>query len=98
MLSVLVTSRTTLFCFVFYSFFVIDLACGQFTTVINVPPDTAPSSIESDTQLNLFEEGVIGSFCFSLGHRSAQAGVSRSISPAARSVCATSTRWFSVTR
>ena len=33
---------------------------AQFTTVINVPPDVAPSSIDSDTQLNLFDGGTIG--------------------------------------
>jgi PEP-CTERM motif len=31
------------------------------TTIINVPPDPAPSSIGSDTQLNLFDIGLIGS-------------------------------------
>ena len=30
-------------------------AFGQFTTVINVPPELAPEEIGSDTQLNLFE-------------------------------------------
>ncbi len=30
-----------------------------FTTVINVPPDTAPGEIGSDTQLNLYDGGVI---------------------------------------
>lgn len=32
-----------------------------FTTVINVPPDIAPGSIGSDTQLNLFDGGTIDS-------------------------------------
>ena len=36
-------------------------AFGQFTTVINVPPDPAPSSIGSDTQLNLFDGGTLPS-------------------------------------
>ena len=31
-----------------------------FTTIINVPPDIAPSSIASDTQLNLSDGGVLG--------------------------------------
>ncbi len=37
--------------------------CGvvhaQFTTVINVPPDVAPDSIGSDTQLNLMDGGML---------------------------------------
>ncbi len=37
-------------------------ASAQFTTIFNVPPDIAPGSIGSDTQLNLNETGVIGSF------------------------------------
>jgi hypothetical protein len=36
-------------------------ARAQFTTVINVPPDVAPNSIGSNTQLNLFDGGSIGS-------------------------------------
>ncbi len=32
---------------------------GQFTTVINVPPEVAPESIDSDTQLNLMDGGVL---------------------------------------
>lgn len=36
-------------------------ANAQFTTVINVPPDVAPSLIGADTQLNLFEGGSISS-------------------------------------
>lgn len=38
----------------------IRTAQGQFTIVINVPPEFAPSSIFSDTQLNVFEGGSIG--------------------------------------
>jgi hypothetical protein len=34
---------------------------AQFTTVINVPPEVAPTSIGSDTQLNLGDGGEIGS-------------------------------------
>jgi hypothetical protein len=34
---------------------------AQFTTIINVPPQVAPTSIGSDTQLNLFASGSIGS-------------------------------------
>lgn len=34
---------------------------GQFSTVINVPPDAAPASIGSDTQLNVSDGGVIPS-------------------------------------
>jgi hypothetical protein len=37
-------------------------ACSQFATVINVPPDIAPSSIGSNTQLNLFDGGSISTF------------------------------------
>jgi hypothetical protein len=33
---------------------------AQFTTIINVPPDIAPTSIGSNTQLNLFDGGSIG--------------------------------------
>jgi hypothetical protein len=35
-------------------------ATAQFATIINVPPDPAPNSISSDTQLNVFDGGVIG--------------------------------------
>lgn len=35
-------------------------ANGQFTTVINVPPDTAPFEIGSGTQLNLGDGGQLG--------------------------------------
>lgn len=31
---------------------------AQFTTTLNIPPDVAPSQIESDTQLNLGDGGV----------------------------------------
>ncbi len=36
------------------------VASGQFTTVIDVPPDVAPGSIGSDTQVNLFAGGALG--------------------------------------
>ena len=36
-------------------------ARAQFSTVINVPPDTAPESIDSDTQLNLSDLGSLPS-------------------------------------
>ena len=32
---------------------------AQFNTVINVPPDKAPFSIGSDTQLNIFDSGIV---------------------------------------
>lgn len=32
---------------------------GQFTSIINVPPDSSPASIGSDTQLNLSDSGTI---------------------------------------
>jgi len=35
---------------------------SPFSTIINVPPDEAPDSIGSDTQLNLFDGGVLGDF------------------------------------
>ena len=35
------------------------LALAQFTTVLDIPPDLAPTSIESDTQLNLSDGGVL---------------------------------------
>lgn len=38
-----------------------SVSLGQFTTVINVPTDLAPSSIGSDTQLNLTDGGTLGS-------------------------------------
>src|SRR5687767_3641044 len=41
------------------SLFLVELASAQFTTVINVPPDVAPNSIGSFTQLNLFNGGVL---------------------------------------
>ena len=40
----------------------VQLAWGQFETVINVPPDPAPAVIDSDTQLNLFADGMIDKF------------------------------------
>jgi len=33
---------------------------GQFSTVINIPPDAVPSGIGSDTQLNLGDGGTLG--------------------------------------
>ena len=36
------------------------VANAQFTTIINVPPDTVPNHIGSDTQINLLDNGVIG--------------------------------------
>ncbi|MCO6045614.1 hypothetical protein NG895_17085 [Aeoliella sp. ICT_H6.2] len=36
-------------------------ARGQFNTVINLPPDLAPTSIDSDTQLNVLDGGVLPS-------------------------------------
>ena len=35
------------------------IANAQFTTIFNVPPDVAPDSIGSDTQLNLMDGGVL---------------------------------------
>ena len=40
--------------------FTSQLAGQPFTTIYNIPPDTAPASIDSDTQLNLSAGGVIG--------------------------------------
>jgi hypothetical protein len=37
-----------------------QISPAQFTTILNVPPDTAPSSVGSNTQLNLYDTGVIG--------------------------------------
>ena len=64
MSSVLSSSRDTLLCFALFCCFAIGQAKGQFTTIINVPPDVAPSSIGSDTQLNLFQ-GIALRFVFS---------------------------------
>lgn len=36
-----------------------DVCAGQFTTIINVPSDPAPTSIGSDTQLNVLAGGVL---------------------------------------
>ena len=50
--------KTLLFicCLFFYPI----LACGQFDTIINVPPDPAPPFIaSSNVQLNLFENGIL---------------------------------------
>ena len=41
-----------------------NVSAQIFTTIINVPPDPAPSSIESDTQLNLSEGGSLGRLFF----------------------------------
>ncbi len=60
LISVVRQSRLAPFCFALYSFFTIGEAYGQFMTVYNVPPDEAPPSIGSDTQLNLFDGGVVG--------------------------------------
>lgn len=35
---------------------------GQFSTIINLPPDTAPSFIGSDTQVNVLAGGALGTF------------------------------------
>jgi len=35
---------------------------AQFTTVVNIPPNAAPMSIGSDTQLNLFDGGTLTSY------------------------------------
>jgi hypothetical protein len=35
-------------------------AHAQFTTIINVPPQVAPTAVDSDTQVNLFDGGAIG--------------------------------------
>lgn len=43
-------------------------AAQAFTTVINVPPDVAPSTIGSDTQLNLFDGGSISPFLYAGNH------------------------------
>jgi len=43
-------------------FFAVLPAHGQpFSTIINIPPDVAPGFIGSNTQLNLFDGGVISS-------------------------------------
>ncbi|QEG33139.1 hypothetical protein [Bythopirellula goksoeyrii] len=42
-------------------------AQAEFDTIINAPPDTVPTSIDSNTQLNLSEGGAIGSL-FHAGH------------------------------
>src|SRR5262245_6907037 len=34
---------------------------GQFATVYNVPPDVVPQTIHSNTQVNVFEGGSVGS-------------------------------------
>ena len=62
MLSPLRQSRATLFCFTFCSIFTIGQAYGEFSTTWIVPPQVAPSSIGSDTQLNLFAGGEVGVF------------------------------------
>lgn len=40
--------------------FTSQLAGQPFTTIYNIPPDAAPASIDSDTQLNLSGNGVLG--------------------------------------
>ena len=37
----------------------LSTARGDFANVINVPPQTAPQEIGSDTQLNLYESGIV---------------------------------------
>jgi len=59
-------SHKILFCFAFCSFIAVGQAYGQFTSIINVPPDLATAEIGSDTQLNLFDTGVISQY-FSAG-------------------------------
>ena len=64
MLSVLRHSRATLFCFALSSIFTIGQAYGDFTTILDIPPDPDigdNQSIASHTQLNLFDGGAIGS-------------------------------------
>ena len=55
--------RGPLFCLVLCQFFTTLQAYGQFTTVLNIPPDPNigdDQSIGSDTQLNLADGGAIG--------------------------------------
>jgi hypothetical protein len=50
-------------CYVFLTFVVVDVSPGQFTTIINIPPDPSfgnEASIGSNTQLNLSDGGAIG--------------------------------------
>lgn len=57
-------------------------ACGQFTTIINIPPDPNigdSQSIGSDTQLNLANGGAIGEF-FSAGAYSGTSNIEVNIS------------------
>jgi hypothetical protein len=49
-------------CFMVVQVIFVPQSQAQFTTIYNVPPDVAPSSIGTDTQLNLFEGGWVGSF------------------------------------
>ncbi len=44
-----------------------SIVCASFTTVLNVPPQVAPTSIDSDTQLNLSSGGSLLPF-FSSGN------------------------------
>ncbi|MFV2069551.1 MAG: hypothetical protein ACC645_21515 [Pirellulales bacterium] len=56
-------SRATLFCLALCSIFTIQQAYGQFTTILNIPPDPDigdNQSIGSATQLNLSDGGEIG--------------------------------------
>jgi len=64
MLGVLGQSRATLFCFVLCSLFTAQQASGEFSTIINIPPDPDFEDnrlIGSDVQLNLSDGGTIGS-------------------------------------
>lgn len=40
---------------------------GQFSTTLNIPPDSAPAFIESGTQLNLFDGGLLDASFYALG-------------------------------
>ncbi len=69
MLSLLRQSRTTLFCLVLCSCYAIGPVYGQFTTILDIPPEPDIGDFEeigSDTQLNLSAGGAIG-FSFDAG-------------------------------
>jgi len=52
--------RTALFCFAISSLFsFIQEQSHAFTTIINMPSDVAPSTLGSDTQLNILEGGFL---------------------------------------
>ena len=58
------STRSTLVCqYGSHALFVWALSAssvvGQWTTVITVPPDSAPNAVESNTQLNVFEGGIL---------------------------------------